>query len=100
MTTKTAISAKNLFMLLFMLSSLHIMAQRTSQKAAHEFSLNAGAGVSTYVFSPLPKNLMTFYFIQKDLIMCMVFRLFEKHQFRAYFALIKYVADLFIPAYN
>jgi len=53
-TTKAVNSAKKLFILLFMLSSLHLWAQKN--KAPHEFSLNAGAGISTYAFTPTPKK--------------------------------------------
>jgi len=52
--SNTANFAKKLFLLLFMLSSLHIMAQRA--KAPHEFSLNGGGGISTYAFSSAPKK--------------------------------------------
>ena len=52
MTTTAGISAKRTLILLFMLSSLYLMAQ----KAPHEFSVNAGAGVSTYAFSPIQKG--------------------------------------------
>jgi hypothetical protein len=51
-TTKTAKFAKKLLVLLLMFSSLHLMAQ----KAPHEFSINAAAGISTYAFSPTPKK--------------------------------------------
>jgi len=52
--TKTANSAKKLFLLLLMMSSLCVIAQRG--KPPHEFSLNAGGGVSTYAFSPVQKG--------------------------------------------
>ena len=40
----------------FFLSAIFLPFTISAQKAPHEFSLNAGAGVSTYVFSPLPKK--------------------------------------------
>ena len=52
--TKTANLAMRLFLLLFILSNLHVMAQRG--KPPHEFSLNAGGGISTYAFSTAPKK--------------------------------------------
>jgi hypothetical protein len=54
MTTKATVFAKRLFILLFMLSSLHVIAQRG--KAPHEFFAHAGGGISTYAFSSAPKK--------------------------------------------
>jgi hypothetical protein len=54
MKTKPVLFAKKLFIVVIALSSLHVMAQRG--KAPHEFSLNAGGGISTYAFSPIPKK--------------------------------------------
>jgi len=52
------ISSSHLLIILLLFSFLpsSLMAQRGIQKAPHEFSINAGAGVATYVFSPIPKK--------------------------------------------
>jgi len=48
---KVKIKALKLFLMLFALSSFHVMAQRSPA----EFSLHAAGGVSTYCFAPSPK---------------------------------------------
>jgi len=44
------------FSAFLLFSFLPLSAQRAPQKAPHEFSINAAAGVSTYAFSPKPKK--------------------------------------------